>query len=89
MKEGLGDLTNRLEGKGFIEPEIPLFIEEVLKILETGVYSTISNMNTELEALGWGIRPLDSTSLGMIASAIGQDSKSYSATPRASGRQHR
>ena len=67
------DLINRLEDKGFIEPEIQLFMEEMFCLLQRDMHPSISKINRELEELGWGIMPLDGVTFSMIKSSIGWD----------------
>ena len=67
------DLINRLEHKGFIESEIPLFMKEVLYLLHEDMHPSIAWINKELEELGWGIRALDGVTFRMMKSSIGED----------------
>lgn len=66
------NLINRLEGKGFVESEIALFMKEMFILLQKDMHPSIAKVNEELEELGWGIRPLDSVTFDMIKSSIGQ-----------------
>ena len=67
------DLINRLEHKGFIESEIPLFMKEMFYLLGKDMHPSISRVNKELEELGWGIRPLDGVTFSMFTASIGWD----------------
>jgi hypothetical protein len=64
MKNRLGDLFLSFQTKGFMSIEIPGLIQDVFNMLGKGRYCTITNVNQELEDLGWGLEIMDNVTLG-------------------------
>jgi hypothetical protein len=70
MENILDDLFLRFQTKGFIPIEIPGLIKDVFNIFDNPVYSTITDINQELEDLGWGIEIMDDTTYELIHSLV-------------------
>jgi len=70
MENILDDLFLRFQTKGFIPIEIPGLIKDVFNIFDNPVYSTIADINQELEDLGWGIEIMDDTTYEIIHSLV-------------------
>ena len=70
MENILDDLFLRFQTKGFIPIEIPGLIKDVFNIFDNPVYSTITDINQELEDLGWGIEIMDDTTYEIIHSLV-------------------
>jgi hypothetical protein len=68
MKNRLGDLFLSFQTKGFMSIEIPGLIQDVFNMLGKGRYCTITNVNQELEDLGWGIEIMDNVTYELINS---------------------
>ena len=68
MENILDDLFLRFQTKGFIPIEIPGLIKDVFNIFDNPVYSTIADINQELEDLGWGIEIMDNVTYKLINS---------------------
>ena len=70
MENILDDLFLRFQTKGFIPIEIPGLIKDVFNIFDNPVYSTIADINQELEDLGWGIEIMDDATYELINSLV-------------------
>jgi len=68
MENRLDDLFLNFQTKGFMPIEIPGLIQDVFNMLGKGGYCTITNVNIELEDLGWGIEIMDSVTYELITS---------------------
>jgi hypothetical protein len=68
MEIRLNDLFQRFKTKGFMPVEIPGLMKDVFNILGKGRYCTITDINQELEELGWGIEIMDNTTYELINS---------------------
>ena len=68
MKNILDDLFLRFQARGFIPIETPRLIQDISNILNKHRHFTISDMNKELEDLGWGIDVLDNVTYELIRS---------------------
>ena len=68
MENRLDDLFLSFQTKGFMPIEIPGLIQDVFNMLDKGRYCTISNINKELEDLGWGIEIMDNVTYELITS---------------------
>jgi hypothetical protein len=70
MHNRLDDLSLRFQTKGFIPIEIPGLMKDVFNIFNNTVYITISDINQELEDLGWGIEIIDDATYELINSLV-------------------
>ena len=70
MKNRLDDLFLRFQTKGFIHIEIPGLMKDVFNIFNNPVHSTITDVNQELEDLGWGIEIMDDATYELINSLV-------------------
>lgn len=70
MKHVLDDLFLRFQTKGFIPIEIPRLIQDASSILSHHGYFTVSDMNKELEDLGWGIEVMDNVTYELINALV-------------------
>jgi hypothetical protein len=68
MENRLYDLFLRFGTMGFMPIEIPGLIQDVFNMLGKGRYCTITNVNKELEDLGWGIEIMDNVTYKLINS---------------------
>jgi len=68
MENRLDDLFLSFQTKGFMPIEIPGLIQDVFNILGKGRYCPITNVNQELEDLGWGIGIMDNVTYQLINS---------------------
>ena len=68
MGNRLDDLFLSFQTKGFMPIEIPGLIQDVFNMLGKGRYCTITNVNQELEDLGWGIEIMDNATYQLIGS---------------------
>ncbi|MFC1515258.1 hypothetical protein ACFL7E_00710 [Thermodesulfobacteriota bacterium] len=68
MENRLNDLSLRFQTKGFIPIEISGLIKDVFNILDIGRYCTKTEVNQELEDLGWGIGIMDNGSYELMNS---------------------
>jgi len=66
MENRLNDLSLRFHTKGFIPIEISGLIKDVFNILDEGRYCTRTEVNQELEDLGWGIGIMDNVSYALM-----------------------
>ena len=70
MKNILDDLFLRFQTKGFIPIEIPRLIQDASSILNNHRYFTITDINKELEELGWGIEIMDNITFELLNALI-------------------
>jgi hypothetical protein len=70
MDNRLDDLSLRFQTKGFIPIEIPGLMKDIFNIFNNPVYSTITDINQELEDLGWGIEIMDDATYELINSIV-------------------
>jgi hypothetical protein len=70
MKNILDDLFLRFQAKGFIPIEIPRLIQDTSNILNNHIHFTLTDMNRELEDLGWGIEVMDNVTYELISSLV-------------------
>ncbi|UCD31411.1 MAG: hypothetical protein JSV38_11500 [Desulfobacterales bacterium] len=68
MGNRLNDLFMRFQTKGFMPIEIPGLIQDVFNMLGKGRYCNITNVNQELEDLGWGLEIIDNVTYELINS---------------------
>jgi hypothetical protein len=68
MGNRLGNLFLSFQKKGFMHIEIPGLIQDVFNMLGKGKYCTITNVNQELEDLGWGIEIVDNVTYELVNS---------------------
>jgi hypothetical protein len=70
MKNSLDNLFLIFQTKGFMPIEIPGLMEDVFNVFNNPVYSTITDINQELEDLGWGIEIMDNATYELINSLV-------------------
>jgi hypothetical protein len=70
----LNDLLERFKTKGFMPVELPGLVKDVLDIVGTSGYSTITTIDQELEDLGWGISIMDNVTYELITSLLENNS---------------
>ena len=68
MENRLSDIFLSFQTKGFMPIEIPGLIQDVYNIMGKGRYSNITNVNQELEDLGWGLEIMDNVTYDLINS---------------------
>jgi hypothetical protein len=68
MENGLDDLFLRFQIKGFLPIEISGLIKDVSCTLNNHKYFTLTDINRELEELGWGIDIIDNVTYELISS---------------------
>ena len=68
MESRLADLFLSFQTKGFMPIEIPGLIQDVYNIIGKGRYSNITDVNQELEDLGWGLEIMDNVTYDLINS---------------------
>ena len=68
MGNRLDDLFLSFQTKGFMSIEIPGLIQDLFNMLDKNRYCTISNVNQELENLGWGLGIMDNVTYDLIDS---------------------
>ena len=68
MENRLSDIFLSFQTKGFMPIEIPGLIKDVFNIFDNPVYSTIADINQELEDLGWGLEIMDNFTYDLINS---------------------
>jgi hypothetical protein len=68
MENRLSDIFLSFQTKGFMPIEIPGLIQDVYNIMGKGRYSNITNVNQELEDLGWGLEIMDNFTYDLINS---------------------
>jgi hypothetical protein len=70
----LNDLLESFKKKGFMPVELPGLVKDVLDIVGTSGYSTITTIDQELEDLGWGISIMDNVTYELITSLLENNS---------------
>lgn len=70
METGFQALYSKFQVKGFLPIEIPGLIEDVAAVLDNDKYFTISDINQELEDLGWGVNIIDDATFQVITSMV-------------------
>jgi hypothetical protein len=70
----LNGLLERFKTKGFMTIELPGLLKDVLNIVSTDGYSTITTIDQELEDLGWGIGIMDKITHELITSLLKDNS---------------
>jgi hypothetical protein len=70
----LNNLLERFKTKGFMAIELPGLVKDVLNIVGTSGYSTITSIDQELEDLGWGIGIMDKITHKLITSLLKDNS---------------
>jgi len=70
MENGLNDFSLRFQTKGFMPIEISGLVKDIFYILDKGIYRTRTEVNQELEDLGWGIGIMDNDSYGLMNSLV-------------------
>jgi hypothetical protein len=70
MENKLNDIALRFQTKGFIPIEITGLIKDVFIILHKGKYRTRTEINQELEDLGWGIDIMDNVTYELMNSLV-------------------
>jgi hypothetical protein len=68
MENRLSDIFMSFQTKGFMPIEIPGLIQDVYNIIGKGRYSNITDVNQELEDLGWGLEIMDNVTYDLINS---------------------
>ena len=68
MENRLDDLVLSFQTKGCMPIEIPGLIQDVFNMLGKGRYCTITNVNQELEDMGWGLEIMDNVTYELINS---------------------
>ncbi|HSQ86647.1 MAG TPA: hypothetical protein VLM43_18190 [Desulfobacterales bacterium] len=68
MENRLSDIFLSFQTKGFMPIEIPGLIQDVYNIIGKGRYSNITDVNQELEDLGWGLEIMDNFTYDLINS---------------------
>ena len=68
MENRLDDLFLSFQKKGFIPIEIPGLIQDVFNMIGKGEYCAITDVNQELEGLGWGLEIMDNDTYELISS---------------------
>jgi hypothetical protein len=68
MENRLSDIFLSFQTKGFMPIEIPGLIQDVYNIIGKGRYSNITDVNQELEDLGWGLEIMDNVTYDLINS---------------------
>jgi hypothetical protein len=70
MENRLNDLSLKFQTKGFIPIEISGIVKDIFNILDKGRYCTRTEVNQELEDLGWGIGIMDNVSYELMNSLV-------------------
>jgi len=70
MENRLNDLPLRFQTKGFMPIEISGLVKDIFYILDKGIYCTRTEVNQELEDLGWGIGIMDNDSYELMNSLV-------------------
>lgn len=66
MESRLNNLSLRFQKKGFMPIEISGLIKDVSTVLDTSRHFTITDINQELEDLGWGLEILDKATYELL-----------------------
>lgn len=72
MEKKLNDLFLLFQKKKFMPIEISGLVKDVFNILDNGKLDTITDINRELEDLGWGIEIMDHITYELAKSLIQQ-----------------
>ena len=70
MENRLNDLSLRFQSKGFTPIEIPGLIKDIRIIFDEGRYCTITEVNQELDDLGWGVEIIDNVTYKLMNSLV-------------------
>jgi hypothetical protein len=70
MENRLDHLFLRFQTKGFIPIEIPGLMKDVFDVFNNPIYSTVADINRELEDLGWGIEIMDDATFELINTLV-------------------
>lgn len=70
MEKRVDDLFLMFQAKGFLPIEIPGLMKDVFNIFNNPICLNISDMNQELEDLGWGIEILDNVAYELVNSLV-------------------
>ena len=70
MGNRLNDLSLRFQTKGFMPIEISGLVKDIFYIFDKGIYRTRTEVNQELEDLGWGIGIMDNDSYGLMNALV-------------------
>ena len=70
MEDRLNDLSLRFQTKGFMPIEISGLVKDIFYILDKDLYRTRTEVNQELEDLGWGIGIMDNDSYKLMNSLV-------------------
>lgn len=70
MGDKLNDLFLRFQIKGFMPIEIPELVKDIFEIMDKRRNCTITNIDQELEELGWGINVMDHVTYGLVISLV-------------------
>ncbi|PQP33055.1 hypothetical protein C6A36_01230 [Desulfobacteraceae bacterium SEEP-SAG10] len=70
MGNGLNDFSLRFQTKGFMPIEISGLVKDIFYILDKDLYRTRTEVNQELEDLGWGIGIMDNVSYELMNSMV-------------------
>ncbi|MFC1829121.1 hypothetical protein ACFL0O_05875 [Thermodesulfobacteriota bacterium] len=68
MENRLDDLFLRFQTKGFMPIEVPGLIQDVFNMSGKGRHCTRTEVNKELEDLGWGLEIMDNFTYELINS---------------------
>jgi hypothetical protein len=82
MENRLDELFLSFQTKGFMPIEIPGLIQDVFNILGKGRFCTMTNINQELEDLGWGIGIMDNVTYELINSLFNKKWQSSFPNPQ-------
>ena len=74
MQSRLNNLFVRFKTKGFLSVEIPDLVKDTLQLVGSEKGFSITDVNQELEELGWGIGVMDHETYGLIAALIEKNS---------------
>lgn len=78
MENRLDDLFLSFQTKGFMPIEIPGLIQDVFNMLGKDRYCAITDVNKELESLGWGLEIMDNVTYELLNSLF---NKKWQASP--------
>ena len=71
MISRLNNLSLIFQTKGFLPIEMTGLIKDAFAILDTNEYCTLTEVNQELESLGWGIEILDKVTYAILEDLVG------------------
>lgn len=72
MESRLTSLSLRFQEKGFTPIEMPWLIKDISALLDTSKHFSITEVNHELEFLGWGFDIMDNATYEIIHNALTQ-----------------